>query len=779
MAPHMPLELCSGKARWPADPEARRPASRRSLIRSSGRRTGEAPVGSPLEPPGGGPLLPAITTPYLALLATGVAAAAAGEGVDAVAVAGPLSTSDEVGLVVVVEEEADDGTDPGDTAATVTVIEVDESVPASADVAAVVDSASGTVVRRLGGLGDYASVSIRGSSARQVQVFLDGVPLNPDGSQAVNLSELPLSAFERVEIYRGSAPAELAAAPLGGVVNMVTGDVPTVLTLGYGSHGTGRLVGSTGVPGPFSVAAARRDEQGSGPTDDLLVLAELFTTRGDYEAFTDNGTLYNQDDDGTVVRANNDKRQGSSLLRYRLAGDLLELSLADSFLAREEGLPGPITSPTSAARLATLRNLASARLEARFGQIRSNALAWHQLRGEELDDRAGEIGVGQQWQHYRTSTTGLSLHGSWGLRSWLVPSLTLSARQDGFVQQDLLLDISEDPRRRRAASAAASVSLRAWGDRLLLEPVMQASALDNRLLGTVPFSDSAVAPEGEDTMLVPTPRVGLLIRPWLPGEEPDLDAPWTGLAFKANAGRFFRPPDFTELFGDRGGVVGNTELLPEQGWQADLGARWAMPSRWSITGSMDVAWFRTMVTDQIFYVQNGQQSSVPINLGRAFTQGIEAAMALDLLGWLDSQSNLTWTQSRNLTPQQDVINNQLPRVPAWEVYQGSSVHWEEHLRVGHRWSYTDGNYQDATNWYLSPPRSIHGLFVRGSVRGWSLELSVLNLLDNTVALVDRNPLSDQDDTLVPQPITDFFGYPLPGRSFLLTVAWSEQPAGDP
>ena len=708
----------------------------------------------------------------------GVAAAAEGAD-DGVAAAVLPPAPDEVGLVVVVEEEADDGTDPGDTSATVTVIEVDESVSASADVAAVVDSASGTVVRRLGGLGDYASVSIRGSSARQVQVFLDGVPLNPDGSQAVNLSELPLSAFERVEIYRGSAPTALAAAPLGGVVNMVTGDVPTVLSLGYGSYGTGRLVGATGVPGPFSLAASRRERQGTGPTDDLLVLAELFTTRGDYEAFTDNGTLYNQADDGTVTRANNDKRQGSSLLRYRLVGDRVELSIADSFLAREEGLPGPITSPTTTARLATLRNLASARVEGRWGQLRSSALAWHQIRGEELDDRDGEIGVGQQWQHYRTSTTGLSLHGTWGLRSWLVPSLTLSARQDGFVQQDLLLDVAEDPRRRRAASAAASVSLRAWGDRLLLEPVLQASALDNRLLGTVPFGDSAVAPEGEDTMLVPTPRVRLLIRPWRPSAEPELDAPWTGLAFKANAGRFFRPPDFTELFGDRGGVVGNTDLLPEHGWQADLGARWAMPSRWGVTGSVDLAWFRSMVEDQIVYVQNGQQSSVPINLGRAFTQGVEAAVSLDLVGWLDTQSNLTWTQSRNLTPQQDVINNQLPRVPAWELYQGTSWHWEEHLRVGHSWSYTDGNYWDATNWYLSPPRSLHGLFVRGGVRGWSLELSVLNLLDNTVALVDRNPLSDLDDTLVPQPLTDFFGYPLPGRSFLLTVAWSEQPSGAP
>ena len=683
-------------------------------------------------------------------------------------------------MVVVVEEPADDDTDPSETSATVTVVTVDETLAASADVAAVVDSSSGTVVRRLGGLGDYASVSIRGSSARQVQVFLDGVPLNPDGSQAVNLSELPLAAFERVEIYRGSAPAELAAAPIGGVVNLVTGDLPTTGSVAFGSHDTGRMMAASGVPGVLCGDAKREDEphrRCGDLEDDLLLMAELFGTRGDYLAFTDNGTIYNQDDDTTIVRENNDKRQLASMARYRMDSERLDLSLNDAFLVREEGLPGPITSPTSTSRLATMRNLASARLEGRWGSLRANTLLWHQLRDETLDDRDGEIGVGQQWQRYRTSTTGVTAHASWGFRSWLVPSLTLTGRQDSFVQHDLLAEAVEDPRKRRAGTVTANAALRGWGERILLEPVLQVAALDNRLLGDVPFGDTAIAPAGEDTMVVPTPRVGLLLRPWQPSTPTEQDSAWAGLAFKANAGRFFRPPDFTELFGDRGAVIGNTELLPEQGWQVDAGARWSLPRRWVVTGSVDAAWFRGEVDEQIVYVQNGQQTSVPINLGHSFTQGIEAALALDLFGWIDSQSNLTWTQSRNLTPSKDVLGNQLPRIPTWEVYQGTSFRSGEHLRAGHGWSFTDGNYWDATNWYLSPPRSLHSAFVRAGFDGLSVELSVLNLLDNTVALVDRNPLSDDDDTLVPQPITDFFGYPLPGRTFLLTVSWTE-PAKD-
>ena len=683
------------------------------------------------------------------------------------------------GLVVVVEEPAEDDTDPSATSATVTVIAVDERVPASADVAVVVDSASGTVVRRLGGLGDYASVSIRGSSARQVQVFLDGVPLNPDGSQAVNLSELPLAAFERVEIYRGGAPAELAAAPIGGVVNLVTGRLPTTASLTGGAHGTGRIVGAGSAAGPLTHQRGLRG-LGTGPLeDDLLLMAELFGTRGDFEAFTDSGTLYNLDDDAFVQRQNNDKRQLAAIARWRLRGDGLELSVSDSFLAREEGLPGPITSPTTTTRLGTQRNLASARLEGHGGALRASGLLWNQLRGETLDDRGGEIGVGAQWRHYRTVTTGLTGHAAWGLRSWLVPSLTLTGRHDGFVQTDLLTESAEEPRSRLAGSAAASASLRAWGDRLLLEPVLQASVLDSRMLGGADSENLGGAGTNRDVSWAPTPRVGLLVRPWVGAGEDGDPSPLAGLALKANAGQFFRPPDFTELFGDRGGVVGNEELNPERGWQWDAGLRWVAPAGGGSAGVVDLAFFQSSVQDRILFVQNSQHTSVPVNLGQSWTQGVEAAIALELFSRVDSQSNLTWTLSRNLTPQRDVADKQLPGIPTWELYQGTGVHWGEHVRLGHSWSYTDGTYLDATNWFLAPPRSLHGAFLRVGHRGFSFELSVLNLLDRQLAWADRNPLSDDDDTLAPGPITDFFGYPLPGRTWLVSLAWTDPDRGDP
>ena len=105
--------------------------------------------------------------------------------------------------VVEVSERAAVAPDPLATSAAVTVLLPDERVSASADVGSLVESAAGTNVQRLGGIGDFAAVSIRGASLRQVEVFIDGVPLNPDGADVVNLSELPLGAFQRIEVWRG------------------------------------------------------------------------------------------------------------------------------------------------------------------------------------------------------------------------------------------------------------------------------------------------------------------------------------------------------------------------------------------------------------------------------------------------------------------------------------------------------------------------------------------------------------------------------------------------
>ncbi|HJN74180.1 MAG TPA: TonB-dependent receptor [Myxococcota bacterium] len=649
---------------------------------------------------------------------------------------------------IVVEDEAVRQTQVLETSASVTVLEVDQTVAASTDVAGLVESATGTTVVRLGGLGDWSGVSIRGSTARQVQVHLDGIPLNPDGASTVNLSELPLQAFEQVEVWRGNAPPQFGAAPIGGVVNLVTGTPDDGELHGAaGSFGTWKLGGL--------VAAPLGDEV------DGLFMADTFRTRGDFDYFADNATLYNTWDDSWKVRENNTTDQASLHGRLSFDTPLGEVDIVEAWLARDEGVPGHVNAEAAATSLETRRSLTALGLEHRGNGWQIDTRAWGSHRRELWADLDGEVGTGGQLGLTRLSSLGVLASGRYGLRLWLVPGVTVSGRVDHHRSEDRLADLESEASRRLHLDGALHADVLLWGERLTISPVLAGLWLDNRALGTVPFEDTPVAPAGEDTLLTATPRIGVLLRP-LPS-----------LALKANAGRYVRPPDFTELFGDRGTIIGNTELVPETGLHWDVGGRVEHDGE-QLGVALDLGHYWLWSKDRIVLLQNSQRTSVPRNLGEAWIQGVEAALSLEIVGVVDSRSAVTRNVSVNMVRTRAYAGNQLPRVPTWEISQSTSLHWEERVRAGHTWSYTAGNYWDATNWHLAPPRNLHSVFLRVQpTPAWpSAELSVLNLFDRTVEVVPRNVLDETDTSRIVSPITNFVGYPLPGRTLLFSLRWA-------
>ena len=80
----------------------------------------------------------------------------------------------------------------------------------------------GVHVREVNGKGQYTTVTVRGSTAAQVGVFIDGVLSNLGGDSAADLSTIPVANVERVEVYRGYIPARFAGTYIGGVINIVT-----------------------------------------------------------------------------------------------------------------------------------------------------------------------------------------------------------------------------------------------------------------------------------------------------------------------------------------------------------------------------------------------------------------------------------------------------------------------------------------------------------------------------------------------------------------------------
>jgi hypothetical protein len=134
-----------------------------------------------------------------------------------------------------------------ESADAVTVVETERAKRETADLGDVLARTQGVEVRRSGGLGSSARLSLGGLTDEQIRFFLDGVPLELVG-YPFGIANVPVNLVDRIEIYSGVVPIRFGADALGGGVNLVTDPTLTGthggLSYQTGSFGTDRLTAS-------------------------------------------------------------------------------------------------------------------------------------------------------------------------------------------------------------------------------------------------------------------------------------------------------------------------------------------------------------------------------------------------------------------------------------------------------------------------------------------------------------------------------------------------------
>lgn len=105
---------------------------------------------------------------------------------------------------------------------TVTIIRPEKYKGEQKDLPDLLKEVPGVHVREVNGKGQYTVVTVRGSTAAQVGIFVDGVMTNLGGDAAVDISTIPVKNIERIEVYRGYIPARFGGTFIGGVINVVT-----------------------------------------------------------------------------------------------------------------------------------------------------------------------------------------------------------------------------------------------------------------------------------------------------------------------------------------------------------------------------------------------------------------------------------------------------------------------------------------------------------------------------------------------------------------------------
>ncbi len=98
----------------------------------------------------------------------------------------------------------------------------------------------GIEVANNGGIGQNASIFMRGTNSDHVLVLIDGFKMNSSIKSGMNINKIPVNQIERIEIIRGSGAVMYGSDAVGGVINIITrtsqNDVSKSATIGVGSN---------------------------------------------------------------------------------------------------------------------------------------------------------------------------------------------------------------------------------------------------------------------------------------------------------------------------------------------------------------------------------------------------------------------------------------------------------------------------------------------------------------------------------------------------------------
>ncbi len=462
-----------------------------------------------------------------------------------------------------------------------TVIDASKYAGEVRSVAEMLLDSPGVLVHALGGPGQVATLSLRGASADESLILLDGIPLQGPGGAAVDLSTLPAALLDRMVVSRGVLGAQFGAGALGGVVEIVPraarGETSAGFEASAGSFESARVaLDATTALGSGSALIALQGDRTAGTFHYARQLTPEIP-----------GAPYYQ-----FTRENGDATRGSGLLRVtqELGADTgIDLLVQGS--AGDRGVPGPASQPTPRSRELDAGGVAGIRLRGETARTSWSLRAYGRLDRIELrgSQPFGDCADGDpDCPRIEQRSFGGRAEGELSFRAPAAHTLRLLASGGGDR-----VNGAETGQHARAAVATAisdEVSLPAG---FALYPAIRFEQV------------------GDDAGLSPAVAAS-----WKPDPALELRAAW---------GLSFRPPTFAELYLDRGGIAGNPDLQPERAWSADAGVTWR---RDRLTLSAGAFW--SVYRDLILYQLFPPARVKPFNVGRARIAGIEAQAVIPL-----------------------------------------------------------------------------------------------------------------------------------------------------
>jgi hypothetical protein len=489
------------------------------------------------------------------------------------------------------------------------------------DLQSALQSVSGVTVRSLGGFGHYAEASIRGSSPNQIQVFLDGIPLNGSTGSAVDLSKIPFSALQKITIFKNAPSIEIFGDNAGGVISLTSSTTTDV------ASASGE-VGSFG----YRAGSALLEKRLGKMTHNFSI--NYGYADNSYPYVNDRGTTIgpNAHNDDTLENMDNNFFSSLSSMysnRWDISGTC---NLASQLCATvtDEGI---FYFPQADSNDGHIRNTKLYLIESFNSALGPNASLRITAQGKtdnelfqrfrpfylfvlptrhEIDRPYGSVDVFVKEQFGRTIAISGILKGSY----------------DGFTFTDLY---SPDNRMRPhfyRISGKAGIE----ADVSIIEKISaRIGGLYRLELDSTngKFYFSGFLPGGTSSF-----------HAFPNGFSEVTYEPANGLALVADARYASRSPGFSEKFSLGATYSGNADLRPETRLEGSIGFSINKPFM-SFSGSL----FGSNTKDKIVFLMNSLHLFVPQNLDDVKGWGFESDLTFAPLDWVSMTNNLTYMEN--------------------------------------------------------------------------------------------------------------------------------------
>ncbi len=578
------------------------------------------------------------------------------------------------------------------------------------DIGQAVERLPGVRVNTYGTLGDLKTVSIRGSTASQVLVLVDGQRVNNAQTGQVDLSTIPTEGIETIEVVRGGTSALYGADAVGGVINVITKSHPHESSFAAGANVTG---GSFGMRG-LEVNSTLSSEATFG-----FLSYKYLVTDGDFEYTTPLGERQK--------RQNADFRSHSLFgkAKWTLGEEGLGGSIAASAQAHfaRSGSPGSIEQPKYDARKKEGDQSVNLVFEHKLGSpYNSVKLQSYVMNSEYNYDDAGSAYPEHSYSH----------NIAWGAEAQAKLIATdWSTVTGGYaVRRDYLSGTTTvTPPRRTLHSIYAQTEL---------SPLLGSSSFLRRVIAIPAVRWDSFSDFGEEI----SPKIGVVL---------SAGTVWQA-SLKTNYGSSFRAPSFNDLYWPKDAFsAGNPELKPELGKDFDAGFMVRLPLLVGL--GIDATYFHNTVDDLILWQQGAGGLWSPTNVGKANISGLESRVSLDpWKGLLRVEWTYTYLDARNKTEKHTEYDKRLPYRSRHAHTLSAGATWGD-LSALVEFSYFSSRYTNTANTILLDPYHVTNVIAGATILhdpvSADLKLEIRNLEDLEYKAME--------------------GFPMPGRELRLSL----------